>query len=610
MAAIMQGLNAERYDRQYSDKELIQRIRSYFGKYKAQVILVVVAVVLLAALQAAPAVIISRGIDIIADGGNVAFIPLLIGIVFADGLLIWLVNWVKRLYSVKVIESVILDMRTKAFGAAARQDLSFYDEFSSGRIVSRITSDTDEFGRIIILVTDLVQQVASSLMLLVLLITIEVRLTVVLLCMIPVVFLVANGFRSLARRATTQASRVLGEVNKSIQEAVTGIGVAKNFRQEQAIYDEFLDVNKQAYDINLRRAVVIALIFPTLAILLGVATAALVYFGGIAAISGAIAISAWYLFVATVDRFWFPLLNLSAFWSQFQQGLAAAERIFALVDSESSVMQTGTIRPKKLDGRIEFRHVDFSYNQREQILNDFSITIQPGETLAIVGHTGAGKSSIMRLVTRFYEFQAGEIYIDDYNLRDLDLTAYREQLGIVSQIPFLFEGTVADNIRYGRPAATDEEIVAVAHQIGGGEWLETLPDGLASTVGERGSRLSMGQRQLVALTRVLVSNPRIFIFDEATANIDPFTETQIQEALQLVMQTRTSIVIAHRLSTVRSADRIIVLSNGQIIEQGSHKQLMELGGEYAELYNAYFRHQSLDYIEQRGWEGNTVNSQL
>ncbi len=602
MAAIMQGLNAEGYDRQYSDRELIQRIRSYFGKYSREVYIVIVSVVLLSALQAAPAVIISRGINIIADGGNAAFVPLLIGIVFADGVLIWLVNWVKRLYSVKVVESVILDMRSKSFGAAARQDLSFYDEFSSGRIVSRITSDTDEFGRIIILVTDLVQQIATSFMLLILLITIEIRLTVVLLCMIPVVFLVANGFRALARRATTQASRVLAEVNKSIQEAVTGIGVAKNFRQEQAIYDDFLDVNKQAYDINLRRALVIALIFPTLAILLGAATAALVYFGGRVAIAGAIAISAWYLFVATVERFWFPLLNLSAFWSQFQQGLAAAERVFALVDSESSVKQTGDIRPKNLSGRIEFQNVEFSYTTREQILDDFSITIQPGETLAIVGHTGAGKSSIIRLVTRFYEFQSGEICIDDYNLRDLDLTAYREQLGIVSQIPFLFEGTVADNIRYGRPDATDDEIYAVANQVGDGEWLETLPDGLESTVGERGSRLSMGQRQLVALTRVLVANPRIFIFDEATANIDPFTETQIQEALQLVMENRTSIVIAHRLSTVRSADRIIVLANGKIREQGSHDQLIALNGEYADLYNAYFRHQSLDYIEQKGWE--------
>ncbi len=604
MASMMQGLNAERYDRQYSDRELIERIRLYFGKYRREVLWVVIAVVFLAALQAAPAIIISRGIDVIADGGNPAYIPLLIGIVFADGLLIWLVNWVKRLYSVKVVENVILDMRTKAFGAAARQDLSFYDEFSSGRIVSRITSDTDEFGRIIILVTDLIQQIASSLMLLILLMTIELRLTVVLLLMIPIVFFVANAFRALARRATTQASRVLAEVNKAIQEAVTGIGVAKNFRQEQAIYDEFLDVNKQAYEINLRRALVIAMIFPTLAILLGAATAALVYFGGRTAIAGAILISSWYLFVATVDRFWFPLLNLSAFWSQFQQGLAAAERVFALIDSESSVKQTGQMRPNNLSGRIEFQNVDFSYTTREQILDNFSLTIQPGETLAIVGHTGAGKSSIIRLITRFYEFQSGQICIDEYNLRDLDLTAYREQLGIVSQIPFLFDGTVADNIRYGRPNATDNEIFAVANQVGGGEWLETLPDGLESVVGERGSRLSMGQRQLVALTRVLVANPRIFIFDEATANIDPFTETQIQEALQLVMEARTSIVIAHRLSTVRSADRIIVLDSGNISEQGSHDQLIALNGEYAELYNAYFRHQSLDYIEQKGWEGS------
>jgi ATP-binding cassette, subfamily B, bacterial len=417
------------------------------------------------------------------------------------------------------------------------------------------------------------------------------------LAMTPFIVLAALGFRKLARRATRQGSRAVGEVNKAIQEAVTGIRVAKNFRQEQAIYDEFLTVNRQAYKINIWRSFVLANIFPVLNILGGIATAALVHFGGLSAAAGVISVAAWYLFVSTVDRFWFPVINLSAFWSQFQQGLAAAERVYALIDSETAVTQTDNQPVPTLRGEISFQNVCFRYSEQEQVLRGFSLDIPPGESVALVGHTGAGKSSIIKLIARFYEFQEGEIWVDGRSIRTFNLEAYRHQLGIVSQTPFLFAGTVADNIRYGRPEASDGEIEAMARRIGGGEWLETLPDGLASDVGERGSRLSMGQRQLVALTRVLVQNPRIFILDEATASVDPFTETQIQEALDLIMADRTSIIIAHRLSTVRSADRIIVLRRGQIIEAGSHAGLMAEGGHYAELYDTYFRHQSLDYIQ-------------
>jgi ATP-binding cassette subfamily B protein len=278
--------------------------------------------------------------------------------------------------------------------------------------------------------------------------------------------------------------------------------------------------------------------------------------------------------------------------------LAAAERVFALMDVDSAVIQTDTQPVSDLQGEIIFDHVSFRYSEQEQVLRDFSLTIAPGESIALVGHTGAGKSSIIKLIARFYEFQEGEIFVDGRNIRTFDLESYRRQLGIVSQIPFLFAGTVAENIRYGRPEVSDAEIEAMAGRIGEGEWLETLPDGLNSEVGERGRRLSMGQRQLVALTRVLVQDPRIFILDEATASVDPFTESQIQQALDLIMEGRSSIIIAHRLSTVKSADRIIVLQQGQIMEQGSHRQLLNQGGHYAELYDTYFRHQSLKYVNR------------
>ena len=323
MAAVMRGLEAEAYDRQYSDKQLVQRILHYFRPHKRKVFIVTICISLMALAGAALPLIVSNAVGVMADGGNDRLIPLLIGVVFVTGIGNWGLNWVRRQLTTEVIADVILEMRQDAFSAAARQDLSFYDEYSSGRIVSRITSDTQEFGEVIILSTDVINQLAVALILLITLFTIEWRLTLLVLVMAPFVALAALSFRNLARKVTRQGSRALGEVNKSIQEAVTGIRVAKNFRQEQAIYDEFLDVNRQAYSINVRRGFVLANIFPVLNILGGIGTAVLIYFGGRSAVAGAITIAAWYLFVATVDRFWFPVTNLSAFWSQFQAGLSA-----------------------------------------------------------------------------------------------------------------------------------------------------------------------------------------------------------------------------------------------------------------------------------------------
>lgn len=596
MAAMMQGLNAEAYDRQYDDRELVRRIMAYFRPYRGRVFIIGFTVLMMALLGASLPLLVAWGVNVMAEAGDARVLTLLVILVFIEGVGTWAFNWVRRLLTTQVIADVVMQMREDGFNAAAHQDLSFFDEFSTGRIVSRITSDTEEFGQVIVLTADVAQQLFVAVILITTLFSIEWRLTLAVLVMAPFVIAAALSFRRLARNATRQGSRAMGEVNKAIQEAVTGIAVAKNFRQEQAIYNQFAQVNAQSYAINVRRGFVLANIFPTLNILSGFGTAILVYFGGLTAVAGVISLAAWYLFVATVDRFWFPVTNMAAFWSQFQQGLSAAERVFALIDASSAVVQTQAKTLPHLRGKICFDHVSFRYSSQEQVLNDFSLTMQPGESVALVGHTGAGKSSIIKLVARFYEFQEGRITIDGVDIRELDLAAYRHQLGIVSQVPFLFAGTVADNIRYGRPEATDAEIEAMARRIGKGEWLETLPDGLNSQVGERGGRLSMGQRQLVALVRVLVQNPKIFILDEATASVDPFTEAQIQEALNLIMSKTTAIIIAHRLSTVRAADRIIVLQRGRIIEEGSHHGLMRQGGHYAELYDTYFRHQSLEFI--------------
>lgn len=598
--SLYQGLDVEAYDREYSDRALIRRIISYFAPHRRHLLGIAFLIAIIAIVGVIQPLAIARGLDGLNASLTLAWVLKLVGLVLAMGVLNWAGNWWRRRLTARVIGDVVLALRRDAFRASISHDMSFFDEFRSGRIISRITSDTEEFAQVVQLVTDLLSQLLLVAILLVVLVNTSWRLTLLVLALTPLVFLMALGFRRIARKVTREGFRVLAQVNAAIQEAVTGISVAKNFRQEAAIYDDFQTVNQLSYRVNLRRGFTLSMVFPVLNAFSGIGSAILVYWGGLAAADKQVSVGDWYLFINGVDRFWFPLINVAAFWSQFQAGLSAAERLFALMDAEPSVRQATQHPIKQLHGDVHFERVSFCYTEQEWVLRDFSLHIAPGESVALVGHTGAGKSSIVKLLARFYEFQEGQITIDDQDVRTLDLHDYRRQLGIVSQMPFLFSGTVAQNIRYARPDLTDAEIKRLARQIGDGEWLETLPNGLQTDVGERGGRLSMGQRQLVALMRVLVQSPAIFILDEATASIDPFTEAQIQEAMELILRHSTSILIAHRLSTVRAVDRIIVLREGRIIEQGDHAALMAQGGHYAELYDTYFRHQSLEYMEQVG----------
>jgi ATP-binding cassette subfamily B protein len=592
------GLDTEGYDRQYSDRQLFSRMAGYFSPHRRKIIQIVLLLLLIALSSAALPIIVSKSLDEVPGELSIAAVVGLGSVVLLIGVIVWGTNWVRRRLTVRVVGDVVLALRVNAFQATADHDLSFYDQFSSGRIVSRITSDTNEFGQLVVLITDLTSQVVQSLILLAVLLLIEWRLTLFFLLFLPVVFLVSIGFRRLARTVTRRGMRAMANVNAAIKETVSGIAVAKNFRQEGAIYEEFNEANTTSYRVNVQRGLVLSMVFPTLNALGGIGTALMVYIGGLSVVQGLVTAGAWFLFLQSLDRFFFPVLNLSAFWAQVQSGLSASERVFGLIDAETQVLQVASKPVPLLKGEIRFENVYFRYTKDEQVLCDFKLHIRAGENIALVGHTGAGKSSIAKLIARFYEYQQGDIWIDGEDIRSFDLSSYRRQLGIVSQIPFLFSGTVAENICYACPEVDLSSIEAIAHQIGEGEWLETLPQGLQTEVGERGAWLSMGQRQLVSLVRVLAQRPAIFILDEATASIDPFTEWQIQQALQMILENTTSVMIAHRLSTVRAADRILVLERGNIIQEGNHESLLAKGGYYAELYNTYFRHQSLEYIVQ------------
>src|ERR1051325_10210095 len=487
MGFIMDGLDAEAYDRQYKDSQLLKRILGYFKTHVPVMGTIAGMIVLNSVMDAAFPFLIARSLDRLEGAANLNLTiwqrtAWLIAAIFFSGVLSWTFNFFRQKYTARTVGDVVLKLRQDALDAVLARDMSFYDEYSSGKIVSRVTSDTQDFSNVVTLTMNLMSQVLIVMIVVGLLVFINAQLAMVALAIAPIVVFIALAFRRIARYTTTQARRVLAEVNANVQESITGISVAKNFRQEQRIYDEFKPVNAQAYRLSLRQGLTFSSIFPILGTVSGIGAALIIYTGGMSVIGGKLSAGNLYLFIESINLFWFPLISIASFWSQFQLGLAASERVFALIDAEPRVIQVDDRTAPRLQGRIEFRNLDFRYTANEQVLKDFSLTIRAGETLALVGHTGAGKSSLGKLVARSYEFQGGQLLIDDQDIRLFNLDSYRGQLGIVPQTPFLFTGTVADNLRYGKPEATDEEVVNVASRVGGGDWLKALPQGLATAV--------------------------------------------------------------------------------------------------------------------------------
>ncbi|MFX1556865.1 MAG: ABC transporter ATP-binding protein [Promethearchaeota archaeon] len=594
------GLEAEEYDREIKDRALLKRIFQYFNPYKKYISIVIFLLILSSLSNSFVPLITSIAINNLAADPTIFSFILLIGLILILNILTYVFNYFRYIYAAKAIGNVELDLRKDATQSVLDHDLSFFDKNPVGKIVSRINTDSRDFAQTVDLTIEVASNAIVMIILIILLLIINVTLTLAMLIMIPLFFLIALSYRKFARKMTLLGQRALASVNAFVKESFSGIQIAKTFRQEPKLYEQFNQVNVQSYKVNLRRALILNAIFPTLSIIQGVVLTILVYYGGNFLILGVFNAGEFNFFFQSLSFLFFPLLTIASFWPQFQSGLSASERIFAIIDSPPVVVQKDNIDPSKLRGEVEFKNLIFQYEENKKIFDNFSLKINPGESIALVGHTGAGKSSIAKLIARFYEFQGGDILVDGISIRNYNLKKYREQIGIIPQTPFLWADTVEKNISYGCSSVTCDDVMVALDRAGGSDWINSLSNGLDTNVGERGNLLSMGQRQLVAFARVLLENPSILILDEATASVDPFTETRIQEALEKTMEGRTSIIIAHRLWTVRKVNRIIVIENGKIIEEGNHSELMQRGGYYAQLYNTYFRHQSLKYIEEIG----------
>lgn len=583
------------------DSKLMKRLLTYVKPYIPRVILVFILIIIGACVRLAGPYLTKIAIDDYITEANISGLKwvalLYIGALLTEFFVTYLHGYTTRMIG----QNIMYDIRNQIFEHLQKLHVGFFDRNPVGRLMTRVMGDVSVLNDLFTAgVIEIFGDVFSLVSIVVMMFALNWKLALVTFFVLPLIFIITMVFQINVRKAYREGRRQLARINSFLQEHIVGMSTVQMFAQEQRSFEKFDERNKGYLNANLRSIFFHSLFMPMVEISGAVATALIIWYGGGQVIQNAITIGVLVAFIRYAQRFFWPIRSLSEKYNVLQSAMAASERIFGLLDTESLIVDSDKlVDVDRLEGQLEFRDVWFAYNEEEHVLKGVSFSAEKGETVAIVGATGAGKTSIINLLCRFYEVNKGQILIDGIDIRDIGQEKLHRSIGIVQQDVFLFSGTIESNIRLAHEKIQSEAVVQAARNVHAESFIEKLPDLYQSEVKEGGATLSVGQKQLIAFARALAYDPEILVLDEATSSVDTETELVIQDALRRLMSGRTSIVIAHRLSTIQNADKIIVMHKGQIREMGNHFELLKQRGIYYRLYQ----------LQYKGQEGEKVGMQ-